>query len=163
MRLRHILLPQGCQRSAAQDLRVALLLLLVSRTVKDEGALTELGGPSLFVDLLEDDDARIRHAADVIFEGTEYQALRMRVLELYLTSSAIALSIKSAAASACVHRTMPCAERKRRSTGCDWAGLLRRGTTRRPSARHSARVCGTWWRRRSRARQTRGCAASISW
>ena len=62
------MLVQGCQRSGTQDLRVAMLLLLVSRTVKDEGALTELGGPSLFVDLLEDDDACIRHAAATFLE-----------------------------------------------------------------------------------------------
>ena len=47
---------------------MALLLLLVSRVVKDEGALTEAGGPSLFVDLLEDDDACIRHAAATFLE-----------------------------------------------------------------------------------------------
>ena len=51
-----------------EDLRVALLLLLVSRVVKDEGALTEAGGPSLFVDLLEDNDACIRHAAATFLE-----------------------------------------------------------------------------------------------
>lgn len=49
-------------------MRVALLLLVVSRTVKDEGALAKLGGPGLFVDLLEDDDARIRHAAATFLE-----------------------------------------------------------------------------------------------
>ena len=47
---------------------MALALLLVSRTVKDEGALSKAGGPSLFVDLLEDDDACIRHAAATFLE-----------------------------------------------------------------------------------------------
>ena len=62
------LLLQGCQSSGVQDLHVALLLLLVSRVVKDEAALTEAGGPSFFVDLLEDDDACIRHAAATFLE-----------------------------------------------------------------------------------------------
>ncbi len=47
---------------------MALLLLLVSRIVKDENALIKAGGPSLFVDLLEDDDACIRHAAATFLE-----------------------------------------------------------------------------------------------
>lgn len=54
---------QASGLSGLQDLRLALFLLLVSRIVKDRSALKSIGGPGIFVHMLEDGDARMRHTA----------------------------------------------------------------------------------------------------
>ena len=56
-------LRQGSRCSGLPDLRLALALLLVSRVVKEASALGTMGGPGTFVHMLEDYDARMRHAA----------------------------------------------------------------------------------------------------
>ena len=57
------MLRQGSRCSGLPDLRLALALLLVSSVVKEASTLGTMGGPGTFVQMLEDDDARMRHAA----------------------------------------------------------------------------------------------------
>ena len=54
---------QASGPSGLQELSVTLLLLLVSRIVKDRSALQSIGGPGIFVRMLESGDARMRHTA----------------------------------------------------------------------------------------------------
>ena len=54
---------QASGLSGLQDLSVAILLLLVSRIVKDRSALKSIGSPGIFVRMLEAGNARLRHTA----------------------------------------------------------------------------------------------------
>ena len=50
---------QACQ--STQDLRAALVLLLIARCNMEQTALQEAGGEALFAALLKDTDARVRY------------------------------------------------------------------------------------------------------
>ena len=62
---------QASGLSGLQDLRLAMFLLLVSRIMKDRGALKSIGGPGVFVQMLEDDNARMRHTAAAFLQVCE--------------------------------------------------------------------------------------------
>ncbi|CAL5218684.1 g392 [Coccomyxa viridis] len=60
---------QASGLSSLQDLRLSVFLLLVSRIVKDRSALKSIGGPGVFVQMLEDGNARMRHIAAAFLQG----------------------------------------------------------------------------------------------
>ncbi|KAK9785017.1 hypothetical protein WJX73_004062 [Symbiochloris irregularis] len=57
------LTPQGQGHPQSQDLRFALLLLLLGRCFEDDLALAHAGGEGIIVDILKDADGRLRHHA----------------------------------------------------------------------------------------------------
>ena len=64
---------QASGLSSLQDLRLSVFLLLVSRIVKDRSALKSIGGPGVFVQMLEDGNARMRHIAAAFLQVRKYR------------------------------------------------------------------------------------------
>lgn len=59
---------QGTSNPELEDMRVALVLLLIARCSSAPTALQEAGGEALFTELLNDRDARVRYHASVLVQ-----------------------------------------------------------------------------------------------
>lgn len=81
---------QGHTRPELEDVRAALVLLLIARCTLKQTALQEAGGEALFAELLKDRDARVRYHASVFVQRrlVELKAQQYRKALRQLTQQA---------------------------------------------------------------------------